>query len=328
MTTAFSIPDVWKSAVSAYPALQASMPVVLAGSDYVNQWGQRHQALLEQLLVSGAIERKQSREAFASALAGMLASVTDEAGLHRQLRYFRQQQLVRIIWRDLAGWADLTETMTDLSVMADVCIQQSLDLLHEWLVASYGRPCDEKGNEQTLVVLGMGKLGANELNLSSDIDLIFTYPEEGETRGGRKTLSNEEFFTRLGRKLIQALDNQTEDGFVFRVDMRLRPFGDSGALVFSYEAMEEYYQTQGREWERYAMIKARPITGSEVVRKQLTDMLRPFVYRRYLDYGMFDSLREMKSMIAGQLHRKGMEDNIKLGAGGFGKSSLSVRYFS
>lgn len=316
MTAAFSIPDAWKSAVSAYPTLQASVPVVLAGSDYVNQWGQRHQAYLEQLLVSGIIEKRQARADFAEALARMLASVTDEAELHRQLRYFRQQQMVRVIWRDLAGWADLAETMADLSTMADVCIQQSLALLHEWLAENYGRPCDKEGNEQTLVVLGMGKLGANELNLSSDIDLIFTYPEEGETRGEGKTLSNEEFFTRLGRKLIQALDNQTEDGFVFRVDMRLRPFGDSGALVSSYEAMEEYYQTQGREWERYAMIKARPITGSEEARKQLIDMLRPFVYRRYLDYGMFDSLREMKSMIAGQLHRKGMEDNIKLGAGG------------
>jgi glutamate-ammonia-ligase adenylyltransferase len=212
--------------------------------------------------------------------------------------------------------ADLDETMRERSDMADGCIQQALHYLHQWLCHDLGSPCNSEGNEQHLIVLGMGKLGAGELNLSSDIDLIFTYPENGETRGGQRSLSNEEFFTRLGRKLIQALDNRTVDGFVFRVDMRLRPFGDSGALALSFDAMELYYQTQGREWERYAMIKARAITGTEVDKKQLMDLLRPFVYRRYLDYGVFDSLREMKSMIAGQLHRKGMEDNIKLGSGG------------
>lgn len=316
MTTAFSMPDNWHAAISAYPDLLESAHAVLAGSDFVSHWGQRQPKQLEALLASGQIEKKLSLEDFFAALAERLEQVDSEDGLHQQLRQFRQQQMVRIIWRDLAGWADLAETVADLSAMADVCIQQSLTLLHSWLAEQHGEPCDEVGNKQQMVVLGMGKLGAGELNLSSDIDLIFTFPEEGETQGGRRPLSNEEFFTRLGRKLVQALDNQTVDGFVFRVDMRLRPFGDSGALVSSFDAMEEYYQTQGREWERYAMIKARAITGTEESKKMLTNMLRPFVYRRYLDYGMFDSLREMKSMIAGQLHRKGMEDNIKLGAGG------------
>lgn len=316
MTAAFSMPDSWLEAMTAYTDLSESAPTVLAASDFVSQWGQRQPKQLEALLASGIIEHKLTLQDFTASLAERLTDVSTEEGLQQQLRLFRQQQMVRIIWRDLAGWADLAETMADLSALADVCIQQSLGLLHPWQVEQYGQPCDEAGNEQQMVVLGMGKLGAAELNLSSDIDLIFTYPEEGETRGGRRTLSNEEFFVRLGRKLVQALDNQTVEGFVFRVDMRLRPFGESGALVSSFDAMEEYYQTQGREWERYAMIKARAITGSSEARKQLTDMLRPFVYRRYHDYGMFDSLREMKSMIAGQLHRKGMEDNIKLGAGG------------
>ncbi|MBD3634963.1 MAG: bifunctional glutamine synthetase adenylyltransferase/deadenyltransferase, partial [Methylophaga sp.] len=317
MSAEFSLPENWSEALlSASTEIQDTAETVLTLSDFVSQWGQRQTEQLTTLLSSGILEQKLDKAAFENKLAQQLADVSDEHALQRELRFFRQQQMVRIIWRDLAGWADLAETMADLSAMADVCIQQSLKLLHEWQKALYGRPCDEEGNEQELVVLGMGKLGAGELNLSSDIDLIFTFPEEGETRDGRKTLSNEEFFTRLGRKLIQALDNQTADGFVFRVDMRLRPFGESGALASSYEAMEEYYQTQGREWERYAMIKARAITGSDEARKALSDMLRPFVYRRYLDYGMFDSLREMKSMIAGQLHRRGMEDNIKLGAGG------------
>jgi len=216
----------------------------------------------------------------------------------------------------LAGWADLAETVGDLSAMADACIQQSLALLHQWQCVINGRPCNGNGEEQYLVVLAMGKLGAGELNLSSDIDLIFTYPEEGDTQGGRKNLSNAEFFTRLGRKLIQSLDNVTVDSFVFRTDMRLRPFGESGALVASFDAMEGYYQTQGREWERYAMIKARAMTGSDLDKKRIIELLQPFVYRRYLDYGVFDALREMKAMIAAQLQRKGMNDNIKLGAGG------------
>ncbi|MCL4121738.1 UNVERIFIED_CONTAM: hypothetical protein GTU68_011262 [Idotea baltica] len=224
--------------------------------------------------------------------------------------------MVRIIWRDLANWADLAETLRELSGLADACIQLTLATLYRWHCDNFGTPLDDKGRNQNLVVLAMGKLGAGELNLSSDIDLIFTYAGQGETQGGSKSISHEVFFTRLGQKLIQALDNVTTDGFVFRVDMRLRPFGDSGALVSSFNAMEDYYQTQGREWERYAMIKARVVTGNEVETDCLTQLLKPFIYRRYLDYGVFDSLREMKAMIVSQLKRKGVENNIKLGVGG------------
>jgi [glutamine synthetase] adenylyltransferase / [glutamine synthetase]-adenylyl-L-tyrosine phosphorylase len=316
MSSAFVLPEPWQHALKTYPELLNEAQKVLAASDYVNHWGQRQKTMLMQLLESQQLQKKLSQDEIAQQLASMLQGVITEEQLHQKLRYFRQWMMVRIIWRDLAGLADLAETMADLSTMADVCIQQTLDILYQWQVEINGVPRGSDGHEQQMIVLGMGKLGAGELNLSSDIDLIFTYPEEGETEGGRKPLSNIEFFVRLGRKLIQALDNQTVDGFVFRVDMRLRPFGESGALVSSFDAMEEYYQTQGREWERYAMIKARAITGNEADKKALSDMLRPFVYRRYLDYGMFDSLREMKSMIAGQMHHRGMDDNIKLGTGG------------
>ena len=316
MSSAFVLPEPWQNALKTYPELLKVAPDVLSASDYVNQWGQRQESMLAQLLESGQLQKKLSLDEIRQQLKSMLEGITSEEQLHQKLRHFRQWMMVRIIWRDLANWSDLAETMADLSAMADVCIQQTLSLLYDWQVEINGIPRDDDGREQKMIVLGMGKLGAGELNLSSDIDLIFTYPEEGETEGGRKPLSNSEFFVRLGRKLIQALDNQTVDGFVFRVDMRLRPFGESGALVSSFDAMEEYYQTQGREWERYAMIKARAITGNEADKKALSDMLRPFVYRRYLDYGMFDSLREMKSMIAGQMHHRGMDDNIKLGTGG------------
>ena len=296
--------------------LMDSARQVLAGSDYVTQWGERHPERAAELIASRDLFCVYDAENYSLSLAKRLINVADEVALHQQLRYFRQREMVRIIWRDLAGWANLAETVADLSALADACIQQSVNVLHQWLAIDFGEPCNKQGEVQQLVVLGMGKLGAGELNLSSDVDLIFTYPDEGETQGGRKCLSNEEFFTRLGRKLIQSLDNLTVDGFVFRVDMRLRPFGDSGALAASFDALEDYYQTQGREWERYAMIKVRPITGTEAAKKALMDLLGPFVYRRYLDYGVFDSLREMKAMIAEQLQRKGMEDNIKLGAGG------------
>ncbi|MEW8501005.1 MAG: bifunctional [glutamate--ammonia ligase]-adenylyl-L-tyrosine phosphorylase/[glutamate--ammonia-ligase] adenylyltransferase, partial [Candidatus Thiodiazotropha taylori] len=168
---------------------------------------------------------------------------------------------------------------------------------------------------QPLVVLGMGKLGARELNLSSDIDLIFAYPESGQTDGARR-LTNEQFFIRLCQKLVQALDNHTADGFVFRVDTRLRPFGTVGPLAMSFSAMESYYGSQAREWERYAMIKARVVAGDVAAGDELMAMLRPFVYRRYLDFSAIESLREMKHLISSELHKKGMEANIKLGPGG------------
>lgn len=310
-----SVSEQWRDLLTG-TALEGSAADVMMGSDVVVQWGQRYPDRAQMLVASGDIEIIYDANAYQQRLADLLATVEDETGLHQQLRHFRQREMVRIIWRDLAGWADLAETVRDLSAMADACISQALDLLHEWLATDLGRPCNSRGEEQHLLVLAMGKLGAGELNLSSDIDLIFSFPDNGETQGGRKQLTNEEFFTRLGRQLIQALDKVTADGFVFRVDMRLRPFGDSGALVSCFDAMEDYYQTQGREWERYAMIKARAVTGTEQARQQLMGLLRPFVFRRYLDYGVFTSLREMKSMIVGQLHRKGMDDNIKLGAGG------------
>jgi len=316
MMTNNLLSEQWQSLISLDDSLLSSVEQVLMGSDYVVQWGNRYPERTQELISSADITTPYDADGYQCRLQALLEGVVDEPLLHQKLRNFRQREMVRIIWRDLAGWADLAETVRDLSAMADACVIQSLALLHSWQCEQLGTPYDADGNEQQLIVLGMGKLGAGELNLSSDIDLIFTYPEDGETQGARRSLTNGEFFTRLGRKLIQSLDNVTVDGFVFRVDMRLRPFGESGALAASFDALEDYYQTQGREWERYAMIKARAITGDEVSKKAIMSLLRPFVYRRYLDYGVFGALREMKSMIAGQLRRKGMEDNIKLGSGG------------
>ncbi len=238
-----------------------------------------------------------------------------EGDLHRVLRAFRRREMVRIAWRDIAGWSELGETLMDVSMLAETCVQFALDFAYKEACESAGPPLYKDGEPMQMVVLGMGKLGAWELNYSSDIDLIFAMPEEGYFNN-RKQTSYSQFFTRVGRKLIQALDNLTEDGFVFRVDMRLRPWGDSGALVLSFDGMEKYYREHGREWERYAMVKARAIAGDMQKADILQARLRPFVYRSYLDYGVFAELRKLKQHIVDQQARRKKMDNIKLGPGG------------
>ena len=293
----------------------ARMEQLWGSSDYLAQVCLRDPPMLARLHTSGLLDRAYGADEMRAALAGALSGVQDEAGLESVLRQFRQREMVRLIWRDLSGLASLDETLDELSELADVCIRQALDRLHDWAVAKSGVPRGSDGKAQRLIVLGMGKLGARELNLSSDIDLIFCFPEHGRT-DGKRPVENEQFFTRLGRQLIAALSKQTGDGFVFRVDMRLRPFGDSGPLVASYDAMENYYHAQARDWERYAMVKARAITGDSEEIAALMGMLRAFVYRRYIDFSVIESIRDMKRLIENELHKKGMDANIKLGKGG------------
>lgn len=244
----------------------------------------------------------------------------------KALRKLRRRAMVHIIWRDLLRWSTTMETTQAMSELADICIQRSVNFLHDFLSQKHGQPIGfGSKNEQRLYVIGMGKLGAYELNLSSDIDLIFAYPESGET-DGRKTLSNQEFFTKLGQKLIRALDTQTLDGFTFRVDMRLRPYGQSGPLVMNFSSLEEYYQNQGRDWERFAMVKARIINHTETPPAQeLLSTLRAFTYRMYIDFSAFDSLREMKAMINAEVRRLGLYNNIKLGPGGIREIEFIVQ---
>ncbi len=224
--------------------------------------------------------------------------------------------MVRIAWRDLAGWADLQETMDCLSFLADSCLNCVESFLYKKLCREYGTPVNAEGRPQRLVVLAMGKLGAGELNFSSDIDLIFAYADSGNTVNGPVEMSNEAFFTHLCRRLIAVLSRTTSEGFVFRVDCNLRPFGENGPLVMSFDNMEDYYLRQGREWERYAWIKARAAAGDLEAGSRLLLSLKPFVFRRYLDFGVFDALREMKMKISREVSRKSMEGNIKLGPGG------------
>ncbi len=259
-------------------------------------------------------------------LANLVETCGSEAQLHTILRQFRLQEMVNIAVADLLFEHELTASLERLSELADQLVLAALNWLTVFCQEKWGIPTSKSGEVQSLLVYGMGKLGGRELNFSSDIDLIFTYPKMGETQGARRSLDNQQFFTRLGQKLITALHQKTADGFVYRVDMRLRPFGESGPLVLTFNAMEDYYQEQGRDWERYAMLKARLI-GQGKYHDQLSTMLRPFVYRRYIDFSVIESLRRMKMMIAQEVRRKQLNNNIKLGAGGIREVEFIVQVF-
>jgi [glutamine synthetase] adenylyltransferase / [glutamine synthetase]-adenylyl-L-tyrosine phosphorylase len=312
------------------PAVEEALGRVFAFSDFVFKACIRNPKLLADLIESGDLKRKFHKDEYPSRLESALEDLpmipesdTSAAAvrlltssLQHLLRRFRTHEMVRIAWRDLTGWADLNEIMTDLSALADACIHQAASRLYTLERIRFGMPTDAEGTPQDLVIIAMGKLGAWELNFSSDVDLIFAYPETGKTVGGEKTISNDEFFTRMARGVMHLIGANTSDGIVFRVDARLRPFGENGPLVMCFDSMEEYYQYHGREWERYAWIKARVISGNKEEGACLMERLRPFVYRRYLDFSTFESLRDMKRMVAAEVRRKGMDRNIKLGPGG------------
>jgi [glutamine synthetase] adenylyltransferase / [glutamine synthetase]-adenylyl-L-tyrosine phosphorylase len=302
------------------------------GSEYIAKTCTVNPELLVDLISSGDLFTPLAELAYAE-LEAEVAGCETEVDLERCLRRHRQRAMVRIVWRDLNRSATLSETTAELSLFADTTIQLALAFHYRHLTQRWGLPIgEESGREQSLVVLGMGKLGARELNVSSDIDLIFAYPEGGETQGANKSLSNQEFFVRLGQKLIKSLDAPTADGFVFRVDMRLRPHGQSGALVLNYDAMEDYYQSQGRDWERYAMIKARPVAAvggphGEQAAADLMALMAPFTYRQYIDFSVIESLRAMKGLIGRQVQRRGMHLDVKLGEGGIREVEFVVQVF-
>lgn len=303
---------------------------VLAISEFVAETLTRYPEWLLHLDASGELDEAPDAESLRDWLEERLEAAEDEAAMQAAIRRFRRARMAGIVWRDLTRPAgvDMWATAAAVSRLAEVCLEGALTWLERFLEPRWGRPAPRRdGSEQRLVVLGMGKLGAGELNLSSDIDLIFAFPEKGETQGGRKSLEHQEYFTRLGQRLIGALDAVTADGFAFRVDMRLRPLGDGGPLVGSFNSLSSYYQDQGREWERYAMLKARPVAGDLDAGAELLAGLRPFVYRRYLDFGAIESLRELKGMINREVRRKGMEGNIKLGPGGIREVEFVVQAF-
>ena len=279
-------------------------------------------------LARGDFERPSAP--VAERLRAALADAAEEPPFLKALRRFRQRELLALALREMAGWASLDDTLHGLSDLADAACDAALAWAASGLQARHGEPRCESGAVATMYVLGMGKLGGRELNFSSDIDLIFGYTARGETVGARTpslTLSNEEFFAKLARETARLLSLITEDGFVFRVDTLLRPFGGVGAAALSTSAFEDYYQTHGREWERYAMVKARPCAGDRAAGQALLDRLRPFVYRRYLDYNALGHLRDLKTLIDRDAQARGAADNLKLGPGGIREVEFIVQLF-
>lgn len=296
-------------------------------SDFVTRQFSRHKEAIAEQWLAGDFARAMQKNEMAEKLAVCLHGVDTESQLLQELRNFRNQQMVRISYRDVNGLADLGEVLSELTALADCTIRQALQWLDKAQQKEFGAALDSQGKPMPLIIIGMGKLGAYELNFSSDVDLVFAFAEHGETVNGPRSISHNEYFIKLGQRLIKALDQKTADGFVFRVDMRLRPFGQSGPLVVSYNALEEYYATHGREWERYALIKARVITGGEADKETLRTLLEPFIYRRYIDFGVFESLRDMKTMIAREVKQKKKEHNVKLGAGGIREIEFLAQAF-
>jgi glutamate-ammonia-ligase adenylyltransferase len=247
--------------------------------------------------------------------------------IQARLRRFRNRFMLHVLWREVFGLADLDETLESLSVLADRMLDVATRHAELALQPRYGVVRNAKGEKVPLVILGMGKLGGLELNFSSDIDVIFLYSESGET-DGTKSVSAQEYFGRLTRHIIALLDEATVDGFVFRMDTRLRPFGDSGPPVVSFGALESYLLQHGRDWERYAYVKARvvgPRPGDDIIDDLQRNLIRPFVYRRYIDFGVFESLREMHAKIAAEVRRRELQDNVKLGPGGIREAEFVVQ---
>ncbi len=293
---------------------------VFACSDYLTESFARQPGLFSGLDLASVPSPAEHDAAF-----GALLSIADEPAFMAELRRLRRRESCRLAWQDLAGRIDPVQVLRDVSAVADAAISVAHAFARRATVARFGTPRNAAGVEQDLVVVGMGKLGGRELNFSSDIDLVFLLPEDGET--DRRGTDHMEFFTRLGQHLIRLLEAPTVDGFGYRVDMRLRPFGESGPLVASFAALEDYLQQHGRDWERYAWVKARAVTGQQAYGELFRSVVRPFVFRRYLDFGVIESLREMKAMISREVQRLDRQDHVKLGPGGIREIEFIVQVF-
>ena len=327
--------DLLTTHIAAYPQLERAQSndallKTLTLSDYVFTSFQSCPAIAEQLLADDFLAMPLRFNEVENQFNQQLQNCQDEAALYKALRELRRLHQMRLIHRDLNRLSPLPDTLTELSFLADTHIRCTLAWLDKKLQLRYGQPVAKKsGDPQSLIVIAMGKQGAGELNLSSDIDLIFAFNENGDTAAGdgQKSISNQEYFTKLGQALIQALDKVTQDGFVYRVDMRLRPYGQSGPLVMNFSALENYYHDQGRDWERYAMIKARAVTGNPAHIQELMKILRPFSYRKYVDFSAFESLREMKARIRQETVRRNLGNNVKLGSGGIREIEFIAQAF-
>ncbi|MBS0200874.1 MAG: bifunctional [glutamate--ammonia ligase]-adenylyl-L-tyrosine phosphorylase/[glutamate--ammonia-ligase] adenylyltransferase [Proteobacteria bacterium] len=293
------------TALAPDAAALAKLRAVAAASDFAIETFRRQPAVMQALL------RDDGTESFA---APILAA--DDAGSWASLlRRYRQAESTRLVWRDVLGLDRVEDTLRGSSVLAETCLEVALAALESAFVERHGHVRAADGSVQRLVVFALGKLGGGELNFSSDIDIVYAYGEDGSSDGPRP-LEAEQYFARLGQQLAKLLDEVTAEGFSHRVDLRLRPYGSAGRVAWSFAALEQYFQREGRDWERYAWQKARPVAGDIAAGESFLQALRPFVYRRYLDFGALEGLRGMKAMIAAEVERREMQGDIKRGPGG------------
>jgi glutamate-ammonia-ligase adenylyltransferase len=300
---------------------------LIACSDFAGQVLIREWRWFVDELESRRLMKAPGRQALDTQLRDLQLELRDLASVKRDLRVFRNRQMLGVLWRDFCGTTDVTGTLAALSDLADALIAAAKRYVSDGLEARFGKVFADDGRPLTLIVLAMGKLGGQELNFSSDIDLVFLYRADGESNGHRP-LTAKEYFTRLARELVAVLDETTEDGFVYRVDTRLRPFGESGPLVVSFPAFEAYLLQHGRSWERYAYVKARvvdPHAHGKDAAELMDELIRPFVYRKYLDYGVFESLREIKALITAEVRKREFASDIKLGPGGIREIEFIVQ---
>ncbi len=318
----------WQNFVDAGSKIEADFEtqLVRAISYSVYVFEHIHQAPEHFLnLVNEGLYQKRSDGFYQEHFTSLLQGCDNQQQCMKVLRQARNLEMLRFIWREVNQLCSLQESAAEISAFATAAIDVSLRFLYQNFCSQFGEPLSAHTQlPQTLSVLGMGKLGGNELNLSSDIDLIFFYQDSGRCAGSGQ-FENQQFFTRLAQQLIRVLDERTADGIVFRVDMRLRPYGESGLLVLNQDAMEQYYETQGRTWERYAFIKAKCIAGNIQQGEDFLEAIRPFIYRKYVDFSVLESLREMKLLINRQVVSKGLENDIKLGGGGIRETEFIVQ---
>ena len=283
----------------------ARMAKVVVASDFALETLRKQPGLLATL----------ARDDGAIPLPPPLLVADDPSLWPEQLRRYRSAESTRLVWRDVLGLDEVDAILDGSTRLAETCLRSALAALEVEFSRRHGRVRAADGTPQRLVVFGLGKLGGGELNFSSDIDLVYAYPQGGESDGAR-SLAAEDYFARLGQQLAKLLDEPTVDGFCHRVDLRLRPFGNAGRVALSFAGMDQYFQREGRDWERYAWLKARAVAGDIDAGEQWLQTLRPFVYRRYLDFTALDGLRDMKAAIAAEVARRELDDDIKRGSGG------------
>ncbi len=296
------------------PAFTAKLRRLAIASDFALATLATQPALIERLHLDDGVEP----------LPPPVLEAGNRADWPRLLRRYRQAESTRLVWRDVIAGDAVDAILAGSTALAETCLQRALGALEAEFAQRFGSLRDAEGRAQRLVVFGLGKLGGGELNFSSDIDLVYAYEHEGESDGAR-SLAASDYFARLGQQLARLLDEVTADGFCHRVDLRLRPFGNAGRVALSFAAMEQYFQREGRDWERYAWQKARPVAGDLDAGERFLAALRPFVYRRYLDYGALDGLRTMKAAIAAEVARKELAGDIKRGPGGIREIEFLVQ---